>query len=92
MERQRCSIAFCPWRAKYFFEGVGSYSKYGRYQECWFHYEEMPLINWAWDLITHPIKKMFYWLRFRLCGEFKRGDLLYWVELKFLLTPRLHRD
>ena len=54
--KKRCSIAWCPWKAKHYFTGG--------YQECWFHYEEMPLINWAWELLNYPIRKFFFWIRF----------------------------
>ena len=79
--KKRCSIAYCPWRATHYFTGG--------YQECWFHYEEMALINWAWELFIYPTRKFFYWMRYRVCGSLPRGAMTYWVERRFLLMPRL---
>jgi len=81
-KRPRCSIVRCPWKAKYSFGTMGCY-------ECWFHYEDMPLINWAWDLFCYPIKKLFFWIRLRFCGTHPKGALLYHFDPRFLLIPRL---
>ena len=94
MKKPRCSIAFCPWRGKYFLNSgyifIAGVQATG-YRECWFHYEEMPLINWAWDLIIYPIRTMFYWIKFGILG-LPRASLLDWTDLKFFLPPRLHND
>ena len=79
---KRCSIAWCPWKAKYSFTSIDLY-------ECWFHGGDMPLIEWAWELIAYPVHKVFYYLRYRVCGSFPRGLLLFHIDWKFLLTPRL---
>ena len=78
----RCSILFCPWKAKYYFTGG--------YRECWFHYMEMPLINWLWDLFMYLPHLFYNWMKFRVCFGIKglrwkislRGWLIPWVYIK----------
>jgi len=80
--KKRCSTMWCPWKARHYFNGG--------YRECWFHYREMPLLNWAWDLFNYPARKLFNWIRFRLCGIFPKGAITYWMHWKVLLIPRLY--
>jgi len=58
--KQRCSIAWCPWRAKYHFGTIG-------YRECWFHYEEMPWLNKIWNTLTNPIHFYYTWVLVFVC-------------------------
>jgi len=51
----RCSIAWCPWKAKYFFTGG--------YQECWFHYTQW--IQIIWDLLTWPCRWLYIFIRYK---------------------------
>lgn len=81
MKKPRCSIAFCPWRAKYFIDDW--------YNKCWFHHEDFPLINWAWELIAYPIQRMFFWIKSGLCRGWPIRAIVPWTPLRLLLTPQL---
>lgn len=55
--RRRCSIAWCPWRAKYSFSIDG-------YYECWLHGGQFPWFNLIYDLFTLPLHYFYRWMKY----------------------------
>jgi len=56
MAKLRCSIMWCPWRAKYSFGLKG-------YYECWFHGGDFYL-EVIWGFFTRPIRCFYNWIRY----------------------------
>jgi hypothetical protein len=76
--KERCSIALCPWRARYSFGIEG-------YYECWFHGDEMPLINWLWDFYMYLPHLFYIWMKYRVCFGIK--GLRWKISLGYWLLP-----
>ena len=58
--KKRCSIMWCPWKAKY---GFGMKN----YYECWFHGGDMPWLGTLWNILTRPIYFFYNWMKHRVC-------------------------
>ncbi len=52
---KRCSILYCPWKAKYQFTT--------NYLECWFHGGDYKL-ELLWAYITRPIRFLYNFIRY----------------------------
>jgi len=59
---KRCSIALCPWKAKYQFTS----DKYGGYYECWFHGED-GVIQSLWNIFLWPFTYFYRWMKYDVC-------------------------
>lgn len=83
MRKERCLISLCPWKAKYDFTSIDG--ELSDYKECWFHYMEMPLLNWLWDLFGYLPHLFYDWIKYRVCLGVK--GLRWKISLKFWLLP-----
>lgn len=59
MKKPRCSIALCPWKAKYGFEMEG-------YYECWFHGGDYG-IEIIWDIVFSLPTYFYRWMKYEVC-------------------------
>jgi len=69
--KKRCSIMWCPWKAKYDFGMMG-------YYECWFHYGDILWLQFLWDIAWIPIRYFYSFLRYGIHG---RGNIINWYKL-----------
>lgn len=58
----RCSIAYCPWRARYFWD----VDRRRKYYECWFHGNEEIWYGILWDIFTKPARAFYNFIRYRI--------------------------
>lgn len=59
---KKCSLAWCPWPAKYNFGMMD-------YYECWFHGGLIPWLEPLWDFFVNPIMADYNWLYLKLLGD-----------------------
>jgi len=53
----RCSIARCPWKARYSFEPMA-------YYECWFHGGMISWLNVLWDFLFYYPRFLYICIRY----------------------------
>ena len=68
--KRRCSIMWCPWRAKHYFTGG--------YRECWFHYGDIRWLQFLWDIVWIPIRYLYLSLRYEINVY---GSIVNWYKL-----------
>jgi len=57
--KPRCSIMWCPWRAKYSFGIKG-------YYECWFHGNLDSWYAGLWNTLMNPISFYYNWMKYHV--------------------------
>ena len=81
--RKRCSIMWCPWKAKYSFGLEG-------YYECWFHGGN----TWRgffWDMAWIPVRFIYSHVRYGFGGM---GNIFTWYKQTWndFFNERLSKD
>lgn len=71
--RPRCSIMWCPWRAKYSFGIKGLH-------ECWFHGRDIPWLNFLWDIFWVLPRYIYYSLRYGI-PTFSYPNIINWYRV-----------
>ena len=71
MKENRCSIMWCPWKAKYSVGNMG-------YYECWYHGGDILWLDFLWDIAWIPARYLYCKIRYGL-GSY--GNILSWYKL-----------